>query len=51
MMNFEEAKLFLQQYVDLQVVQEPSQCSCCCSSHGGGKARYEDCSDTEINKS
>ncbi|GFN35731.1 hypothetical protein [Tepidimicrobium xylanilyticum] len=50
MKNLEEAKLFLQQYVGLIAVEEPSQCSCCCSSHGGGKARYEDGSDTEINE-
>lgn len=41
---YEEAKNLLKKYIGTTGVRQaaPRTCSCCCSSHGGGKARYQD---------
>ena len=40
MLNFYELNNIFSE-IEVSISSEPSQCSCCCASYGGGKARYE----------
>ena len=48
MLGIEELNAIFSE-VEINIGTEPSQCSCCCGSHGGGKARYEGTYNCEEN--
>lgn len=49
---YAEAREMLKKYIkfDKPSRTDLSSCSCCCASHGGGKARYQDKKGLEVYK-
>ena len=48
MKTFEESIDIIKKYVSSAEMTLMEGCSCCCASHGGGKARYQDTVENEI---